>query len=134
MKKILAVLIAALMICFSVVPAMAAGVASGGLDPLGLVQYAIKTFGEASSRIHEAYADTIQKAMDYRKYYNEQGLAKAYDKLQVSMRNTGTPSYQSMLNTTNNTFYDMSRDYTYTYNTAYYNNTYNSYYIAVAHE
>ncbi len=133
MKKILAVLIAALMICLSVVPAMAAGVASGGLDPLGLVQYAIKTFGEASSRIHEAYADTIQKAMDYRKYYNEQGLAKAYDKLQVSMRNTGTPSYQSMLNTTNNTFYDMSRDYTYTYNTAYYNNTYNSYYIPVTY-
>ena len=133
MKKILAVLIAALMICLSVVPAMAAGVASGGLDPLGLVQYAIKTFGEASSRIHEAYADTIQKAMDYRKYYNEQGLAKAYDKMQVSMRNTGTPSYQSMLNTTNNTFYDMSRDYTYTYNTAYYNQTYNSYYIPVTY-
>lgn len=133
MKKILAVLIAALMICLSVVPAMAAGVASGGLDPLGLVQYAIKTFGEASSRIHEAYADTIQKAMDYRKYYNEQGLAKAYDKMQVSMRNTGTPSYKSVLNTTNNTFYDMSRDYTYTYNTAYYNNTYNSYYIPVTY-
>lgn len=133
MKKILAVLIAALMICLSVVPAMAAGVASGGLDPLGLVQYAIKTFGEASSRIHEAYANTIQKAMDYRKYYNEQGLAKAYDKMQVSMRNTGTPSYQSVLNTTNNTFYDMSRDYTYTYNTAYYNNTYNSYYIPVTY-
>lgn len=133
MKKILAVLIAVLMICLSVVPAMAAGVASGGLDPLGLVQYAIKTFGEASSRIHEAYADTIQKAMDYRKYYNEQGLAKAYDKMQVSMRNTGTPSYKSVLNTTNNTFYDMSRDYTYTYNTAYYNNTYNSYCIPVTY-
>lgn len=133
MKKVLAVLIAALMICLSVVPAMAAGVASDGLDPLGLVQYAIKTFGEASSRIHEAYADTIQKAMDYRKYYNEQGLAKAYDKMQVSMRNTGTPSYQSALNTTNNTFYDMSRDYTYTYNTAYYNQTYNSYYIPVTY-
>lgn len=133
MKKILAVLIAALMICLSVVPAMAAGVASSGFDSLGLVQYAIKTFGEASSRIHEAYADTIQKAMDYRKYYNEQGLAKAYDKMQVSMRNTGTPSYKSVLNTTNNTFYDMSRDYTYTYNTAYYNNTYNSYYIPVTY-
>lgn len=133
MKKILAVLIAALMICLSVVPAMAAGVASGGLDSLGLVQYAIKTFGEASSRIHEAYADTIQKAMDYRKYYNEQGLARAYDKMQVSMRNTGAPSYKSVLNTTNNTFYDMSRDYTYTYNTAYYNNTYNSYYIPVTY-
>lgn len=133
MKKILAVLIAALMICLSVVPSMAAGVASGGLDPLVLVQYVIKTFGEASSRIHEAYADTIQKAMDYRKYYNEQGLAKAYDKMQVSMRNTGTPSYKSVLNTTNNTFYDMSRDYTYTYNTAYYNNTYNSYYIPVTY-
>lgn len=133
MKKILAVLIAVLMICLSVVPAMAAGVASGGFDSLGLVQYAIKTFGEASSRIHEAYADTIQKAMDYRKYYNEQGLAKAYDKMQVSMRNTGTPSYKSVLNTTNNTFYDMSRDYTYTYNTAYYNNTYNSYYIPVTY-
>lgn len=133
MKKILAVLIAALMICLSVVPVMAAGVASGGLDSLGLVQYAIKTFGEASSRIHEAYADTIQKAMDYRKYYNEQGLARAYDKMQVSMRNTGAPSYKSVLNTTNNTFYDMSRDYTYTYNTAYYNNTYNSYYIPVTY-
>lgn len=48
MKKILAVLIAALMICLSVVSAMAAGVASGGFDSLGLVQYAIKTFGEAS--------------------------------------------------------------------------------------
>lgn len=133
MKKILAVLIAALMICLSAVPVMAAGVASGGLDSLGLVQYAIKTFGEASSRIHEAYADTIQKAMDYRKYYNEQGLARAYDKMQVSMRNTGAPSYKSVLNTTNNTFYDMSRDYTYTYNTAYYNNTYNSYYIPVTY-
>lgn len=133
MKKILAVLIAALMICLSVVSAMAAGVASGGFDSLGLVQYAIKTFGEASSRIHEAYADTIQKAMDYRKYYNEQGLAKAYDKMQVSMRNAGSPSYKSVLNTTNNTFYDMSRDYTYTYNTAYYNQTYNSYYIPVTY-
>jgi len=133
MKKILAVLIAVLMICLSVVPAMAAGVASGGLDPLGLVQYAIKTFGEASSRIHEAYADTIQKAMDYRKYYNEQGLAKAYEQMEVSMMNRGTPSYNSVLNTTNNTFYDMSRDYTYTYNTAYYNQTYNSYYIPVTY-
>ena len=59
MKKILAVLIAALMICLSVVPAMAAGVASGGFDSLGVGQYAIKTFGEASSRINEAYGDRI---------------------------------------------------------------------------
>ncbi len=78
MKKILAVLIAALMICLSVVPAMATGAASGGLSPLGLVQYAIKIFGETGARIHEAYADTIKKAMDERRYYNEQGLAKAY--------------------------------------------------------
>ena len=131
MKKILAVLIAALMICLSVVPALAAVPTLD--DCLGLVTYAIKVFGESGARIHEAYADTIQKAMDYRKYYNEQGLAKAYDKMQVSMRNSGTPSYQSVLNTTNNTFYDMSRDYTYTYNTAYYNNTYNSYYIPVTY-
>lgn len=133
MKKILAVLIAALMICLSVVSAMAAGVASGGFDSLGLVQYAIKTFGEASSRIHEAYADTLKQAMDYRMYYNQQGLAKAYEQMEVSMMNRGTPSYNSVLNTTNNTFYDMSRDYTYTYNTAYYNQTYNSYYIPVTY-
>lgn len=129
MKKILAVLIAALMICLSVVPAMA-------VFPVGDALYFVGQCIEAyntSAQIHEAYADTIQKAMDYRKYYNEQGLAKAYDKMQVSMRNTGTPSYQSVLNTTNNTFYDMSRDYTYTYNTAYYNNTYNSYYIPVTY-
>lgn len=131
MKKILAVLIAALMICLTIVPAQAAVPTLD--DCLGLVTYAIKVFGESGARIHEAYADTIQKAMDYRKYYNQQGLAKAYDKMQVSMRNSGTPSYQSVLNTTNNTFYDMSRDYTYTYNTAYYNNTYNSYYIPVTY-
>ena len=133
MKKILAVLIAALMICLSVVPVMAAGGVSLAASALALVQQAIEVYGESGVRIHEAYADTIQKAMDYRKYYNEQGLAKAYDKMQVSMRNTGTPSYKSVLNTTNNTFYDMSRDYTYTYNTAYYNNTYNSYYIPVTY-
>ena len=133
MKKILAVLIAVLMICLSVVPAMASGGVSLAASALALVQQAIEVYGESGARIHEAYADTIQKAMDYRKYYNEQGLAKAYDKMQVSMRNTGTPSYKSVLNTTNNTFYDMSRDYTYTYNTAYYNNTYNSYYIPVTY-
>lgn len=129
MKKILAVLIAALMICLSVVPAMAAFPVG---DALYFVGQCIELYN-TSAQIHEAYADTIQKAMDYRKYYNEQGLAKAYDKMQVSMRNTGTPSYKSVLNTTNNTFYDMSRDYTYTYNTAYYNNTYNSYYIPVTY-
>lgn len=129
MKKILAVLIAALMICLSVVPAMAVFPVG---DALYFVGQCIELYN-TSAQIHEAYADTIQKAMDYRKYYNEQGLAKAYDKMQVSMRNTGTPSYQSVLNTTNNTFYDMSRDYTYTYNTAYYNNTYNSYYIPVTY-
>lgn len=129
MKKILAVLIAALMICLSVVPAMAVFTVG---DALYFVDRCIELYN-TSAQIHEAYADTIQKAMDYRKYYNEQGLAKAYDKMQVSMRNTGTPSYKSVLNTTNNTFYDMSRDYTYTYNTAYYNNTYNSYYIPVTY-
>lgn len=129
MKKILAVLIAALMICLSVVPAMAVFPVG---DALYFVGRCIELYN-TSAQIHEAYADTIQKAMDYRKYYNEQGLAKAYDKMQVSMRNTGTPSYKSVLNTTNNTFYDMSRDYTYTYNTAYYNNTYNSYYIPVTY-
>lgn len=108
MKKILAVLIAALMICLSVVPAMAVFPVG---DALYFVGQCIELYN-TSAQIHEAYADTIQKAMDYRKYYNEQGLAKAYDKMQVSMRNTGTPSYQSVLNTTNNTFYDMSRDYT----------------------
>lgn len=130
MKKILAVLIAALMICLSVVPAMAVFPVG---DALYFVGQCIELYNNTSAQIHEAYADTIQKAMDYRKYYNEQGLAKAYDKMQVSMRNTGTPSYKSVLNTTNNTFYDMSRDYTYTYNTAYYNNTYNSYYIPVTY-
>lgn len=129
MKKILAVLIAALMICLSVVPAMAVFPVG---DALYFVGQCIELYN-TSAQIHEAYADTIQKAMDYRKYYNEQGLAKAYDKMQVSMRNTGTSSYKSVLNTTNNTFYDMSRDYTYTYNTAYYNNTYNSYYIPVTY-
>lgn len=129
MKKILAVLIAALMICLSVVPAMAVFPVG---DALYFVGQCIELYN-TSAQIHEVYADTIQKAMDYRKYYNEQGLAKAYDKMQVSMRNTGTPSYKSVLNTTNNTFYDMSRDYTYTYNTAYYNNTYNSYYIPVTY-
>ena len=129
MKKILAVLIAALMICLSVVPAMAVFPVG---DALYFVGQCIELYN-TSAQIHEVYADTIQKAMDYRKYYNEQGLAKAYDKMQVSMRNTGTPSYQSVLNTTNNTFYDMSRDYTYTYNTAYYNQTYNSYYIPVTY-
>lgn len=129
MKKILAVLIAALMICLSVVPAMAVFPVG---DALYFVDKCIELYN-TSAQIHEAYADTIQKAMDYRKYYNEQGLARAYDKMQVSMRNTGTPSYKSVLNTTNNTFYDMSRDYTYTYNTAYYNNTYNSYYIPVTY-
>lgn len=129
MKKVLAVLIAALMICLSVVPAMAVFPVG---DALYFVGQCIELYN-TSAQIHEAYADTIQKAMDYRKYYNEQGLAKAYDKMQVSMRNTGTPSYKSVLNTTNNTFYDMSRDYTYTYNTAYYNNTYNSYYIPVTY-
>lgn len=129
MKKILAVLIAALMICLSVVPAMAVFPVG---DALYFVGQCIELYN-TSAQIHEAYADTIQKAMDYRKYYNEQGLARAYDKMQVSMRNTGTPSYKSVLNTTNNTFYDMSRDYTYTYNTAYYNNTYNSYYIPVTY-
>lgn len=129
MKKILAVLIAALMICLSVVPAMAVFPVG---DALYFVGQCIELYN-TSAQIHEAYADTIQKAMDYRKYYNEQGLAKAYDKMQVSMRNTGTPSYNSVLNTTNNTFYDMSRDYTYTYNTAYYNQTYNSYYIPVTY-
>lgn len=129
MKKILAVLIAALMICLSVVPAMAVFPVG---DALYFVGQCIELYN-TSAQIHGAYADTIQKAMDYRKYYNEQGLAKAYDKMQVSMRNTGTPSYKSVLNTTNNTFYDMSRDYTYTYNTAYYNNTYNSYYIPVTY-
>lgn len=129
MKKILAVLIAALMICLSVVPAMAVFPVG---DALYFVGQCIELYN-TSAQIHEAYADTIQKAMDYRKYYNEQGLAKAYDKMQVSMRNTGAPSYKSVLNTTNNTFYDMSRDYTYTYNTAYYNNTYNSYYIPVTY-
>ena len=129
MKKILAVLIAALMICLSVVPVMAVFPVG---DALYFVGQCIELYN-TSAQIHEAYADTIQKAMDYRKYYNEQGLARAYDKMQVSMRNTGTPSYKSVLNTTNNTFYDMSRDYTYTYNTAYYNNTYNSYYIPVTY-
>lgn len=129
MKKILAVLIAALMICLSVVPAMAVFPVG---DALNFLVQCIELYN-TSAQIHEAYADTIQKAMDYRKYYNEQGLAKAYDKMHVSMRNTGTPSYKSVLNTTNNTFYDMSRDYTYTYNTAYYNNTYNSYYIPVTY-
>lgn len=129
MKKILAVLIAALMICLSVVPAMAVFPVG---DALYFVGQCIELYN-TSAQIHEAYADTIQKAMDYRKYYNEQGLAKAYDKMQVSMRNAGSPSYKSVLNTTNNTFYDMSRDYTYTYNTAYYNNTYNSYYIPVTY-
>ena len=133
MKRFLSVLLAVLIICMTAVPALAAGVASGGLSSLDLVHYAIETFGEASSRIHEAYADTLQKAMDYRKYYNEQGLAKAYDKMQVSMRNQGTSAYSTVLNTQNQTFYDMSRDYTYTYNTAYYNATYNSYYIPVTY-
>lgn len=129
MKKILAVLIAALMICLSVVPAMA-------VFPVGDALYFVGQCIEAyntSAQIHEAYADTIQKAMDYRKYYNEQGLAKAYDKMQVSMRNLGTSTYNTVLNTTNKTFYDIRNNIKYTYNTAYYNQTYNSYYIPVTY-
>lgn len=99
MKKILAVLIAALMICLSVVPAMAVFPVG---DALYFVGQCIELYN-TSAQIHEAYADTIQKAMDYRKYYNEQGLAKAYDKMQVSMRNLGTSTYNTVLNTTNKT-------------------------------
>ena len=84
MKKILAVLIAALMICLTFVPAQAATLVDF-LPYAKLICEAIKTFSTAGADIHKAYADTIQKAMDYRKYYNEQGLAKAYDKMQVSM-------------------------------------------------
>lgn len=132
MKKILAVLIAALMICLTIVPAQAATLVDF-LPYAKLICEAIKTFSTAGADIHKAYADTLKQAMDYRKYYNEQGLAKAYEQMEVSMMNRGTPSYKSVLNTTNNTFYDMSRDYTYTYNTAYYNQTYNSYYIPVTY-
>lgn len=131
MKRFLSVLLAVLIICMTAVPAMASVSLAG--SALALVQQAIEVFGESGARIHEAYADTLQKAMDYRKYYNEQGLAQAYDKMQVSMRNQGTPAYSTVLNTQNQTFYDMSRDYTYTYNTAYYNATYNSYYIPVTY-
>lgn len=129
MKKILAVLIAALMICLSVVPAMAVFPVG---DALHFVGQCIELYNN-SAQIHEAYADTIQKAMDYRKYYNEQGLAKAYDKMQVSMRNLGTSTYNTVLNTTNKTFYDIRNNFKFTYNTAYYNQTYNSYYIPVTY-
>lgn len=132
MKKILAVLIAALMICLTFVPAQAATLVDF-LPYAKLICEAIKTFSTAGADIHKAYADTLKQAMDYRMYYNQQGLAKAYEQMEVSMMNRGTPSYKSVLNTTNNTFYDMSRDYTYTYNTAYYNQTYNSYYIPVTY-
>lgn len=132
MKKILAVLIAALMICLTFVPAQAATL-DDFMPYAKLICEAIKTFSTAGADIHKAYADTLKQAMDYRMYYNQQGLAKAYEQMEVSMMNRGTPSYKSVLNTTNNTFYDMSRDYTYTYNTAYYNNTYNSYYIPVTY-
>lgn len=132
MKKILAVLIAALMICLTFVPAQAATLVDF-LPYAKLICEAIKTFSTAGADIHKAYADTLKQAMDYRMYYNQQGLAKAYEQMEVSMMNRGTPSYNSVLNTTNNTFYDMSRDYTYTYNTAYYNQTYNSYYIPVTY-
>lgn len=129
MKKILAVLIAALIICLSVVPAMAVFPVG---DALYFVGQCIELYN-TSAQIHEAYADTIQKAMDYRKYYNEQGLAKAYDKMQVSMRNLGTSTYNTVLNTTNKTFYDIRNNFKFTYNTAYYNQTYNSYYIPVTY-
>ena len=132
MKKVLAVLIAALMICLTFVPAQAATLVDF-LPYAKLICEAIKTFSTAGADIHKAYADTLKQAMDYRMYYNQQGLAKAYEQMEVSMMNRGTPSYNSVLNTTNNTFYDMSRDYTYTYNTAYYNQTYNSYYIPVTY-
>ena len=132
MKKMLAVLIAALMICLTIVPAQAATLVDF-LPYAKLICEAIKTFSTAGADIHKAYADTLKQAMDYRMYYNQQGLAKAYEQMEVSMMNRGTPSYNSVLNTTNNTFYDMSRDYTYTYNTAYYNQTYNSYYIPVTY-
>lgn len=130
MKKVLAVFIAALMICLSVVPALAAVPALD--DCLGLVTYAIKVFGETGSRIHEAYADTIKKAMDERRYYNEQGLAKAYDKMQVSMRNTGASTSRSMLNTQYNQFYNtITNRYSRYENNIYYNKTYNSYYTQI---
>lgn len=133
MKKVLAVLIAALMICLTIVPAQAA-VSSVSLagSALALVKMAIETFGETGSRIHEAYADTIKKAMDERRYYNEQGLAKAYDKMQVSMRNTGASTSRSMLKTQYNQFYNtITNRYDRYENNIYYNKTYNSYYTQI---
>lgn len=59
MKKILAVLIAALMICLSVVPAMAVFPVG---DALYFVGQCIELYN-TSAQIHEAYADTIQKAI-----------------------------------------------------------------------
>lgn len=128
MKKILAVLIAALMICLSVVPAMAVFPVG---DALYFVGQCIELYN-TSSRIHEAYADTIKKAMDERRYYNEQGLAKAYDKMQVSMRNTGASTSRSMLNTQYNQFYNtITNRYDRYENNIYYNKTYNSYYTQI---
>lgn len=132
MKKILAVLIAALMICLTIVPAQAA-VSSVSLagSALALVKMAIETFGETGSRIHEAYADTIQKAMDYRRYYNEAGLSKAYDKMAVSMNNRGSTANRTFVDTSNNSVYNVI-DKKITYNNQiYYNKTYNSYYTQI---
>ena len=128
MKKVLAVFIAVLMICLSVVPAMAVFPVG---DALYFVGQCIELYN-TSSRIHEAYADTIKKAMDERRYYNEQGLAKAYDKMQVSMRNTGASTSRSMLNTQYNQFYNtITNRYDRYENNIYYNKTYNSYYTQI---
>ena len=89
MKKILAVLIAALMICLSVVPAMAVFPVG---DALYFVGQCIELYN-TSAQIHEAYADTVQKAMDYRKYYNEQGLASVYKGIHIKTTKNGLPTY-----------------------------------------
>ena len=73
MKKILAVLIAALMICLSVVPAMAVFPVG---DALYFVGQCIELYN-TSAQIHEAYADTIQKAMDYRMIITPKPVGKS---------------------------------------------------------
>ena len=55
-----------------------------------------------------------------------------YDKMQVSMRNTGASTSRSMLNTQYNQFYNtITNRYDRYENNIYYNKTYNSYYTQI---
>ena len=135
MKKILAVLIAALMICLTVVPACAidASVVELGGGILKFLNNVV-TLVSKGFDVKQAYVDTINKAMDQRMYYNQQGLAKAYEQMEVSMINKGKAQERSFMNTVGNQFYNvLNKRTTNIENNVYYNKTYNSYYTQVTY-